>query len=277
MLQAHHGCIIHTVLLILFRVSFRFFSQHRPPPLPRPTTLPIPCRIDYACCIAFEKCCISRVGMYRHQVASQCQLFFFFPLTESFTSRADHSVGYLNAARHVRVFLETTMSSAEAEDGGLAPVRREAQCQLVRREKGGTVSAWSEGWHSVSWSARVIDTNIETTVQNQLAKQTSWLLPSTRPHRQTAATGANHHLPPPHRTLWSRETSGKRWGLQRQHSVNVALSAEQTPEHILQVCPFYEEKRCEVWTDDTSLHAKLWGHVDHQRRAAGFDCTGLTI
>ena len=87
----------------------------------------------------------------------------------------------------------------------------------------------------------------------------------------------NHHLPPPHWTLWSQETvnTRKRWGLQRQHSVNVArlnrhqstfsksahsmkgrhdvlwglqrqrsvnvAQAEPTPEHILQVCPFYEE------------------------------------
>ena len=55
-------------------------------------------------------------------------------------------------------------------------------------------------------------------------------------------------------------------------------SADQTPEHILQVYLFYEEKRCEVWTHDTSLHTKLWGHVDDLRRTADFaDSTGLTI
>ena len=55
-------------------------------------------------------------------------------------------------------------------------------------------------------------------------------------------------------------------------------STEQTPEHILQVGPFYEEKRGEVWTRDTWLHTKLWGHVDDLRRMAGFaDSTGLTI
>ena len=53
--------------------------------------------------------------------------------------------------------------------------------------------------------------------------------------------------------------------------------AEQTSDHILQVCPFYEEKRCEVWTHDTSLHTKLWGHVNDLRRTAGFaDSTRLT-
>ena len=56
-------------------------------------------------------------------------------------------------------------------------------------------------------------------------------------------------------------------------------SDEQTPEPILQVCPLYKEKRCEVWTHDTSLHTtKLWGHVDDPRRTAGFaDSTGLTL
>ena len=37
------------------------------------------------------------------------------------------------------------------------------------------------------------------------------------------------------------------------------------------VCPFYEEKGCEVWTHGTSLHTKLWGHIDDIPRTAGFD------
>ena len=56
-----------------------------------------------------------------------------------------------------------------------------------------------------------------------------------------------------------------------------AVYAEQTPEHILQVCPFYEKTRCKGWTHDTSLHATLRGHVDDDLgRTAGFaDSTGL--
>ena len=32
-------------------------------------------------------------------------------------------------------------------------------------------------------------------------------------------------------------------------------------EHIIQVCPLYEEKRREFLTQDTTLHTKLWGLV----------------
>ena len=45
---------------------------------------------------------------------------------------------------------------------------------------------------------------------------------------------------------------------------------EQSPDHILQSCPHLDDKRQEVWSDNTPLHTKLWGHVDHLQRAVQF-------
>ena len=45
---------------------------------------------------------------------------------------------------------------------------------------------------------------------------------------------------------------------------------EQTPEHILQTCPLYEERRQQTWDEDTPVRTKLWGTVDDLRRTANF-------
>ena len=46
-------------------------------------------------------------------------------------------------------------------------------------------------------------------------------------------------------------------------------SDEQTPEHILQFCPHYEEARQEAWPQDTPLYTpKLWGNAEDLRRTA---------
>ena len=55
-------------------------------------------------------------------------------------------------------------------------------------------------------------------------------------------------------------------------------SEEQIPERILQVCPVYQERRRELWTQDTQLHTKLLGFAVDLRRTASLDASaGLTI
>jgi len=53
---------------------------------------------------------------------------------------------------------------------------------------------------------------------------------------------------------------------------------EQTPEHILQVCPHLEEHRQQIWTGNTSLRDKLWGSLaDLQKTVLFVTSSGLTI
>ena len=55
-------------------------------------------------------------------------------------------------------------------------------------------------------------------------------------------------------------------------------SDEQTPEHILQTCPLFEDRRQQTWEEDTPFGTKLWGNVDDLRRTANFvGSLGLTI
>ena len=55
-------------------------------------------------------------------------------------------------------------------------------------------------------------------------------------------------------------------------------AVEQTPEHILQTCPLYEERRQQTWDEDTPVKTKLWGTVDDLRRTANFiGSLGLTM
>ena len=53
---------------------------------------------------------------------------------------------------------------------------------------------------------------------------------------------------------------------------------EQTPAHILQTCPLFEDRRLQTWDEDTPIETKLWGNIDDLRRTANFvGSLGLTI
>ena len=40
---------------------------------------------------------------------------------------------------------------------------------------------------------------------------------------------------------------------------------DQTPEHVLQACPLFDDQRKDVWPDETDLETKLWGAADNLR------------
>ena len=55
-------------------------------------------------------------------------------------------------------------------------------------------------------------------------------------------------------------------------------AAEQTPEHILQTCPHFEEARRQVWPMDTPVTEKLWGTSENLLCTANFvDLTGRDV
>ena len=54
--------------------------------------------------------------------------------------------------------------------------------------------------------------------------------------------------------------------------------ADQTPDHVLQSCPKYAERRQLTWPQGTDLTTKLWGSAENLYRTAGFVAsTGLKI
>ena len=54
--------------------------------------------------------------------------------------------------------------------------------------------------------------------------------------------------------------------------------ADQTPDHVLQSCPKYAEKRQLTWPQGADLTTKLWGSAEDLYRTAGFVAlTGLKI
>ena len=53
---------------------------------------------------------------------------------------------------------------------------------------------------------------------------------------------------------------------------------EQTPDHVLQFCPKYAERRQLTWPQDADLATKLWGSAEDLYRTAGFVASdGLRI
>ena len=52
----------------------------------------------------------------------------------------------------------------------------------------------------------------------------------------------------------------------------------QTPNHILQSCPTFEDLRCQTWPSPVEAHRKLWGPVKTLRQTLDFALlTGLKI
>ena len=61
-------------------------------------------------------------------------------------------------------------------------------------------------------------------------------------------------------------------------SLCVCGQADQTPDHVLQSCPKYAEKRQLTWPQGADLATKLWGSAEDLYRTAGFVAsTGLKI
>ena len=55
-------------------------------------------------------------------------------------------------------------------------------------------------------------------------------------------------------------------------------ATEQTPVHILQTCPHFEEARLQVWPTEAPVSQKLWGFGDDLLNMTNFvDLTGLSI
>ena len=53
---------------------------------------------------------------------------------------------------------------------------------------------------------------------------------------------------------------------------------DQTPEHVLQACPLFDDQRKDVWPDETDLETKLWGTADNLRLTTRFTTSiGLQI
>ena len=54
--------------------------------------------------------------------------------------------------------------------------------------------------------------------------------------------------------------------------------ADQTPDHVLQSCPMYTERRQPTWPQGADLATKLWGSTEDLYRTAGcVASTGLKI
>ena len=45
---------------------------------------------------------------------------------------------------------------------------------------------------------------------------------------------------------------------------------DQTPEHVLQACPFFDDQRKDVWPVETDLETKLWGTADNHHLTTPF-------
>ena len=63
-------------------------------------------------------------------------------------------------------------------------------------------------------------------------------------------------------------------------SPNCSCGDEETPEHVLQVCPRYSKARNDTWPVATSMHSKLFGsrpREELQKTTSFLKQTGLTI
>ena len=73
--------------------------------------------------------------------------------------------------------------------------------------------------------------------------------------------------------------------LSRLHRLKISHSDEcpcgkgpQTPNHILQSCPTFDDLRHQTWPSPVEAHRKLWGPVEALRQTANFALlTGLKI
>ena len=72
---------------------------------------------------------------------------------------------------------------------------------------------------------------------------------------------------------------GHLYRLQVAHSDECPCgTSSQTPEHILQSCPLYNNSRKETWNEAVDLNEKLWGTVESLRKTTDFITkTGLDI
>ena len=103
--------------------------------------------------------------------------------------------------------------------------------------------------------------------------------------------GYQAHLDPIWRMEWAQQTTIFRLctghcGLSA-HLKRIGISdtslcecgqADQTPDHVLQSCPKYAERRQLTWPQGADLTTKLWGSAEDLYRTAGFVAsTGLKI
>ena len=103
--------------------------------------------------------------------------------------------------------------------------------------------------------------------------------------------GYQAHLDPIWRLEWAQQTTIFRLrtghcGLSA-HLKRIGISdtslcecgqADQTPDHVLQSCPKYAERRQLTWPQGADLATKLWGSAEDLYRTAGFVAsTGLKI
>ena len=55
-------------------------------------------------------------------------------------------------------------------------------------------------------------------------------------------------------------------------------TSTQTPEHVLQSCPLFNDARNETWNEEVDLNEKLWGPIESLRKTTDFITkTGLDI
>ena len=81
--------------------------------------------------------------------------------------------------------------------------------------------------------------------------------------------GTRRHIPPAHRTLLPPSSSKEKMKVVASALCQCG-QADQTPTHILQDCPLFEEERLETWPEGAGIQPKLWGTASDLRRTAGF-------
>ena len=87
---------------------------------------------------------------------------------------------------------------------------------------------------------------------------------------------ADHYLSPTHMALWFECPSEEDW--HSDTSLCECGEADQSPDHVLQSCPIYTERRQLTWLQGADLATTLWGSAEDFYRKAGFEIsTGLKI
>ena len=94
--------------------------------------------------------------------------------------------------------------------------------------------------------------------------------------------GSQAHLDPIWRLERAQQTTIFACALKRIGISDTSLcecgQADQTPDHVLQSCPKYAERRQLTWPQGADLTTKLWGSAEDLYRTAGFVAsTGLKI
>ena len=172
--------------------------------------------------------CIARVLLMTESVAHQCrhyncmhqivQISSFYVIKHNFQSHVFFNQFIFNTLRIYTCINNKTATNLEIDQRKGAKERNKKTSQKEE--------LFPRIWKPKQ-SSRRSDQMSQGSVQrgtcqlsaNKLAKWTSWLLPSTRPHQQTGATGANHHLPPPHWTLLRSQKTPEKDGTCRDSTV----------------------------------------------------------